>query len=73
MPHGFEQARTSVFGARKQISEEAVDVRRNARRFGFQPEANLDEGQMWPIAFAVTDLTPAVERRIVELVKQAAG
>ena len=41
--------------------------------FGFQPEANLDDGQMWPIAFAVTDLTPAVERRMVELVKQATG
>jgi uncharacterized protein YdhG (YjbR/CyaY superfamily) len=41
--------------------------------FGFQPEATIDDGDMWPVAFAVTNLTPAVEARIVELVKKAAG
>ena len=41
--------------------------------FGFQPDAALDDGQMWPIAFAVAELTPAVEKRIVELAKKAAG
>ena len=41
--------------------------------FGFQPEAALDDGDMWPIAFAVNELTPAVEKRIVELAKQGAG
>jgi uncharacterized protein YdhG (YjbR/CyaY superfamily) len=41
--------------------------------FGFQPEAPIDDGQMWPVAFAVTELTPGVERRITELVKKAAG
>jgi uncharacterized protein YdhG (YjbR/CyaY superfamily) len=41
--------------------------------FGFQPEAALDDGDIWPIAFAVNELTPAVEKRIVELAKQAAG
>jgi hypothetical protein len=41
--------------------------------FGFQPEAALDDGEMWPIAFAVIELTPAVEKRIVELAKQAAS
>lgn len=40
---------------------------------GFQPDARLDDGEMWPIAFAVTELTPAAERRITELVKKAAG
>jgi uncharacterized protein YdhG (YjbR/CyaY superfamily) len=40
--------------------------------FEFQPEASLDDGEMWPVSFAVTKLTPAVEDRIVELVKQAA-
>ena len=40
---------------------------------GFQPDARIDDGEMWPIAFAVTKLTPAVERRISELVKKAAG
>jgi uncharacterized protein YdhG (YjbR/CyaY superfamily) len=41
--------------------------------FGFQPDARIDEGDMWPVAFAVTELTPAVEARIAELVKKAAG
>ena len=38
---------------------------------GFQPDARIDDGDMWPIAFAVTQLTPAVERRMAELVKKA--
>jgi len=41
--------------------------------FGFQPDATLDDGAMWPTEFAVTDLTPAVEARIADLVKKAAG
>jgi uncharacterized protein YdhG (YjbR/CyaY superfamily) len=41
--------------------------------FGFQPDAKLDDGEMWPTEFAVTKLTPAVEQRLVALVKQAAG
>ena len=41
--------------------------------FGFQPDATLDEGPMWPTEFAVTELTPAVARRIADLVKKAAG
>ena len=41
--------------------------------FGFQPDASLDNGQMWPTEFAVIELTPAVEARIVELVRKAAG
>jgi uncharacterized protein YdhG (YjbR/CyaY superfamily) len=41
--------------------------------FGFQPDASLDDGEMWPIAFAVTKLTSGVERRIADLVKKAAG
>jgi len=40
---------------------------------GFQQDANLDEGEMWPTAFALAKLTPAVERRIGELVREAAG
>jgi uncharacterized protein YdhG (YjbR/CyaY superfamily) len=40
---------------------------------GFQPDAHLDDGQMWPTEFAVIELTPAVEKRIGELIKQAAG
>ena len=41
--------------------------------FGFQPDAGLDDGAMWPIAFALTKLTAAVEARIGELVKKAAS
>jgi hypothetical protein len=38
---------------------------------GFQHAANLDEGAMWPVAFALTDLTAAEEARIAALVKKA--
>jgi uncharacterized protein YdhG (YjbR/CyaY superfamily) len=41
--------------------------------FGFQPDAVIDDGEMWPVAFAVTKLTPAAEARIVQLVKKAAS
>jgi uncharacterized protein YdhG (YjbR/CyaY superfamily) len=40
---------------------------------GFQQDAQLDDGAMWPVAFAVTKLTAAEETRIAELVKRAAG
>ena len=39
--------------------------------FGFSDAANLDEGAMWPTAFALTELTAADEARIVALVKKA--
>ena len=41
--------------------------------FGFQPDARVDDGEMWPVAFAVTKLTAGVEARIAKLVKKAAG
>jgi uncharacterized protein YdhG (YjbR/CyaY superfamily) len=40
---------------------------------GFSDQANLDEGAMWPVAFALTDLTGAEEERIGELVRKAVG
>ena len=40
---------------------------------GFQDAARLDEGQMWPTAFALTGLTAADEARIGTLVKKAAS
>ena len=40
---------------------------------GFQPAANLDDGDMWPTEFAVIALTPQVEQRIAELVRKAVG
>ena len=39
--------------------------------FGFQPDANLTDGNMWPVAFALTKLTSADEARISALVKKA--
>ena len=41
--------------------------------FAFQHEANLDEGAMWPTAFALTELTASAEARIGALVKKAVG
>jgi uncharacterized protein YdhG (YjbR/CyaY superfamily) len=38
---------------------------------GFSDKANLDDGAMWPTAFALTELTTADEARIVALVKRA--
>ena len=41
--------------------------------FGFSDAANLDDGALWPTAFALTELTAAAEARIVALVKKAAS
>ena len=40
---------------------------------GFEDRANLDEGDLWPVAFAVRAWTPAVEERVTELVRKAIG
>jgi uncharacterized protein YdhG (YjbR/CyaY superfamily) len=39
--------------------------------FGFNAEANLDDGSMWPTSFALTKLTAADEKKIAALVKKA--
>ena len=39
--------------------------------FGFNDSSNLDQGTMWPVAFALKDLTPADETKIRKLVKKA--
>lgn len=41
--------------------------------FGFEQNARLDDGAMWPTSYALIELTPAEEARIVELVKKAAA
>jgi uncharacterized protein YdhG (YjbR/CyaY superfamily) len=38
---------------------------------GFQEDANLDDGDMWPVSYALTKWSPAVEKNVVELVKAA--
>jgi uncharacterized protein YdhG (YjbR/CyaY superfamily) len=45
----------------------------NARyaTFGFNDSANLDDGAMWPTAYALTELTAADEGRIAAIVKKA--
>lgn len=39
--------------------------------FGFNDPANLDDGAMWPTAYALTKLTPAVEKQLTALIKKA--
>ena len=41
--------------------------------FGFEESAQLDDGNMWPTAFALTKLTAAEEKQIATLVKKAAS
>jgi uncharacterized protein YdhG (YjbR/CyaY superfamily) len=40
---------------------------------GFNADAHLDEGSMWPTSWALTSINAADEARITELVKKAAG
>jgi uncharacterized protein YdhG (YjbR/CyaY superfamily) len=38
---------------------------------GFQDPANLDDGDMWPVSYALTNWSPTVEKKIAELGKAA--
>jgi uncharacterized protein YdhG (YjbR/CyaY superfamily) len=38
---------------------------------GFQDAANLDDGALWPVVYALTEWNPLVEKRVVELVRAA--
>ena len=38
---------------------------------GFQEDAKLDDGDMWPVSYALTSWTPAVEERVAALVRAA--
>lgn len=40
---------------------------------GFSDKAKLDEDNMWPTAFALKELTPIEEGRIIALIKKAVG
>ena len=40
---------------------------------GFEDRAALDDGDVWPIGFAVRNWTPAVEKNVTELVRKAVG
>ena len=38
---------------------------------GFQDSANLDDGDIWPVSYALAEWTPVVEKKVAELVKAA--
>ena len=38
---------------------------------GFQDTANLDDGDLWPVSYALKKWTPAVDKKVIELVKAA--
>lgn len=40
---------------------------------GFEDRAHLDDGDLWPVAFAIRAWTPAVEQRVTELIRKAVG
>ena len=42
-------------------------------QFGFEDAAHLDDGKMWPVVFALTELTASDEKKIGSLVKKAAS
>ena len=51
---------------------------KNAGKFGqrystleFQDSAHLDDGDVWPVGFAIVQWTPAVEKRVAELIEAA--
>jgi uncharacterized protein YdhG (YjbR/CyaY superfamily) len=38
---------------------------------GFQDAANIDDGDMWPVAYAIQQWSPEVEKKVAELVRAA--
>ncbi len=65
-PRTPRTARSSASSSRPRSS------RSDTRRSNSRPDAHLDDGEMWPVSFAVIELTPRSEARIAELVKKAA-
>jgi uncharacterized protein YdhG (YjbR/CyaY superfamily) len=51
--------------------QDAAKFKARYATFGFNDAAHLDDGSMWPTAFALKELTPADEKKIVALVKKA--
>jgi uncharacterized protein YdhG (YjbR/CyaY superfamily) len=52
---------------------DAAKFKERYAMLGFQDNANLDDGSMWPVAYAVPKLTAADEAKIRKLVKKAVG
>ena len=53
--------------------QDAAKFKARYATLGFSDKASLDDGAMWPIAFALKELTAADEARIAALVKRAVG
>ena len=51
--------------------QDAAKFKSRYATFGFNDDANLDDGNMWPTSFALKKLTAADEKRIAALVKKA--
>jgi len=52
--------------------QDAAKFKARYATIGFNDNATLDEGELWPISFALKELTPAAEAKITALVKKAA-
>ena len=53
--------------------QDAAKFKARYATLGFDDSAALDDGPMWPVSFALTELTPAVEKQITALVERALG
>jgi len=53
--------------------QDAAKFKARYATFGFNDNASLDDGNMWPTSYALTKLTAADEAKIAALVKKAAG
>jgi uncharacterized protein YdhG (YjbR/CyaY superfamily) len=53
--------------------QDAAKFKARYATFGFNEGAKLDDGNMWPTSFALIRLTAADEKRLVELIRQAAS
>jgi uncharacterized protein YdhG (YjbR/CyaY superfamily) len=51
--------------------QDAAKFKARYATFGFNDSATLDDGECWPVAFALKKLTPTVEKRLLALIKQA--
>jgi uncharacterized protein YdhG (YjbR/CyaY superfamily) len=52
---------------------DAAKFKERYAMLGFNDTANLDSGNMWPVAFALAELTAADEKKVAALVKKAVG
>jgi len=71
--HAIIKANAPALSSRLWYAKPAQKFKTRYATLGFQHEAKLDEGRMWPVAFALTGLTAAEEARITALVQKAVG